>query len=225
MDRLKGVGPVLAVLALAALLASACASRSPGTYHTVRSGENLYRIGLRYGVPADAIARANRIDDPTDMAVGTRLWIPRSSGRRASARPPPAPPAKSETRPAGGSGMQCVWPVRGQVTSAYGKRGGRMHEGIDIAARSGTTIRACNAGKVIFAGRLGGYGKMVIIKHAGHYRSVYAHASRLHVRVGQFVERGQKIASVGSTGRASGPHLHFEIRRGESPTDPVRYLP
>ena len=78
---------------------------------------------------------------------------------------------------------------------------------------------------MIHSGRLGGYGKVVIVKHAGAYRTVYAHASRLLVRKGEFVERGQKLAEVGSTGRASGPHVHFEIRRSESPRNPLAYLP
>ncbi len=74
------------------------------------------------------------------------------------------------------------------------------------------------------SGRLGDYGQTVIVKHAGHFRTVYAHASRTLVRKGEFVERGQRIALVGTTGRSSGPHLHFEIRRRESPRNPILYL-
>ena len=110
------------------------------------------------------------------------------------------------------------------MSSGFGRRGGRPHEGIDIAARKGTPIVASDAGRVIHSGWMRGYGKVVIIKHAGAYRTVYAHASRLHVRKGEFVERGQKIAEVGSTGRSSGPHLHFEIRRGQTPQNPMRHL-
>lgn len=204
----------------------ACAGPEPGVYHTVRSGENLYRIGLRYGLRPETIARANGIHDPTQIPVGTRLWIPRpsaaspvSAGAAPAARPPPIP----RVRP--GGNVAFIWPVRGRITSGFGRRNGRMHEGIDVAASRGTQIRAADAGKVIFCGRLGGYGNMVVIKHEGVYRSVYAHASRILVSKGQFVERGQPIAAVGSTGRATGPHLHFEIRRGESPIDPVGYLP
>ena len=78
---------------------------------------------------------------------------------------------------------------------------------------------------MIHSGRLGSYGKVVIVKHAGRYRTVYAHASRLMVRKGEFVERGQKIAEVGSTGRSTGPHVHFEIRRSETPQNPLGFLP
>ncbi len=104
-------------------------------------------------------------------------------------------------------------------------RRGRPHEGVDIAAQKGTPIFAAESGRVIFSGRMSGYGKVVIVKHAGRYRSVYAHASRLLVRKGEFVERGQKVAEVGSTGRSTGPHLHFEIRRSETPQNPLAYLP
>lgn len=214
-------------LALAVVLAcAACAGPELGRYHTVRPGENLYRIGLRYGVPAAQIARANRIHDVTRVSVGTQLWIPkppRGGGPQASAPPParthPTAPAR---RP---HDLGFIWPIRGRVTSGFGRRGGRMHEGIDLAARWGTIIRAAESGKVIHSGRLGGYGNVVIIKHMGSYKSIYAHASRLYVRKGELVERGQKIAAVGATGRATGPHLHFEIRRGENPRDPVLYLP
>jgi murein DD-endopeptidase MepM/ murein hydrolase activator NlpD len=207
-------------------LALACAGSELGRYHTVRRGENLYRIGLRYGVPAAEIARANRIRDVTQVSVGTRLWIPRphdAAGRRVASAPPPRlKPRPPQQRP---HDLGFIWPIRGKLTSNYGRRRGRMHEGIDVAARSGTPIRAAESGKVIHSGRLGGYGNVVIIKHQGSYRTVYAHASRLYVRKGDFVEKGQRIAAVGSTGRATGPHLHFEIRRGENPRNPVLYLP
>ncbi|MGH0037011.1 MAG: M23 family metallopeptidase [Myxococcota bacterium] len=225
--RLVGLNrrPVLLGL-LVLVLCAACAGSDLGRYHTVRRGENLYRIGLRYGVPASEIARANRIRDVTAISVGTKLWIPRpkGGGRRSASAPPPARthPQREVRRP---HDLGFIWPIRGQITSRFGRRSGRMHEGIDVAARKGTVIRAAESGKVIHSGRLGGYGNVVIIKHQGSYKSVYAHASRLYVRKGQFVERGQKIAAVGSTGRATGPHLHFEIRSGETPRNPVLYLP
>ena len=78
---------------------------------------------------------------------------------------------------------------------------------------------------MIHCGHLGAYGRVVILKHSGHYRSVYAHAQKTLVEKGDFVERGQKIAKVGSTGRSTGPHLHFEIRHRETPRDPLLYLP
>ncbi len=121
--------------------------------------------------------------------------------------------------------LQFSWPVRGRLSSRFGSRRGRAHDGIDIAAKRGTPIFSAESGRVIHSGRLGSYGKVVIVKHSGKFRSVYAHASRILVRKGEFVERGQKIAEVGSTGRSTGPHVHFEIRRSEAPQNPLGFLP
>ena len=121
--------------------------------------------------------------------------------------------------------LEFQWPLRGRLTSGFGPRGGRRHEGIAVAARRGTEIDAAEDGRVIHSGRLGDYGKVVIVRHDGDYRSVYAHAHRTHVKKGQKVEKGQKIAEVGSTGRSTGPHLHFEIRQRQTPQDPMLYLP
>ena len=118
---------------------------------------------------------------------------------RAEARQQATKQARREAR------LRFEWPLRGRLTSRFGVRSGRRHEGIDLAAPRGSAVRAAEAGKVIFSGRLGAYGRCVIVKHAGHYRSVYAHATKTLVRKGQFVDRGQKIATVGSTGRATGP--------------------
>ena len=228
-------------LALVVPLA-ACGGKSPrsgGVYHHVARGENLYRIGLRYGLSADEIARVNGIRDVTSLSVGQRLYIPRrgsTQGVAARPRTPRAESPPSSGRPAERSqrptpsarrsdSLRFEWPVRGKLTSKFGKRGGRNHEGIDIRARTGTPIHAAESGRVIMSGRMRGYGNVVVVKHAGKYRSLYAHASKLLVRKGDFVEQGQRIALVGSTGRSTGPHLHFEIRRGEKPQDPLAYLP
>lgn len=211
--------PILFSIAFG-LLVLGCASHPPaanrGAYHEVAPGENLYRIGLRYGVPAEEIARANGIHDVTQLRVGQRLFIPGIRGRGD----------EPERRLARYDGpLRFRWPVKARLTSRFGLRGNRPHEGIDLGAPHGTPIYAAEAGRVIHSGRFGAYGKVVILKHAGAYRSVYAHARRLFVEKGDFVERGQKIAEVGSTGRATGPHLHFEIRRGEVAHDPLVYLP
>jgi murein DD-endopeptidase MepM/ murein hydrolase activator NlpD len=122
------------------------------------------------------------------------------------------------------SGAGLIWPVRGPVTSGFGMRWGRMHQGIDISAGTGTPIRAAKAGTVTFAGTMSGYGNVVIITHAGGLSTLYAHQSRLAVSGGP-VSQGQVIGYVGSTGHSTGPHLHFETRIGGTPEDPMRYLP
>lgn len=217
------VGLVLALALVIGLGTSGCATRSPSPrasepiYHVVGPGENLYRIGLRYGVSAAEIARANGIHDVTQLRVGQRLLIPGPPGTALS--------PLARRRPPSDTPLRFAWPLRGRLTSRFGLRGNRPHEGIDVGAPHGTPIYASEAGRVIHSGRFGAYGKVVILKHAGAYRSVYAHARRLFVEKGDFVERGQKIAEVGATGRATGPHLHFEIRRGEAAHDPLVYLP
>ena len=122
------------------------------------------------------------------------------------------------------SGAGLIWPVRGPVTSGFGMRWGRMHQGIDISAGTGTPIRAAKAGTVTFAGTMSGYGNVVTIAHAGGLSTLYGHQSRLAVSGGG-VSQGQVIGYVGSTGRSTGPHLHFETRVGGSPQNPMRYLP
>ena len=117
-----------------------------------------------------------------------------------------------------------IWPVDGPVVSGFGMRWGRMHEGIDIAAASGTPVRAAASGTVIHAGWLGGYGNLVVLDHGNGLATAYAHASALLVGVGQQVSQGQTISLVGSTGNSSGPHLHFEVRVNGTAVDPLGYL-
>jgi murein DD-endopeptidase MepM/ murein hydrolase activator NlpD len=127
-------------------------------------------------------------------------------------------------------GPPSVWPVRGLVTSAFGVRespwgeGRARHAGLDIAARYGAPVGAAGAGRVVFAGRESGYGGLVIVDHGGHTDTLYGHLSALYVRDGQQVRRGQPIGAVGASGRATGSHLHYEVRVNGAPVDPGRYL-
>lgn len=122
----------------------------------------------------------------------------------------------------GGSG-QFSWPVAGTLTSGFGFRWGRMHEGIDIAAPTGRPIGAAAAGTVIVAGWSGGYGNLVVVSH-GSISTAYGHMSRIAVSNGQQVGRGTVLGAVGSTGRSTGPHLHFEVRVNGAPQNPLNYL-
>jgi len=118
-----------------------------------------------------------------------------------------------------------IWPTSGEISSPFGPRGASNHDGIDIAAPEGTPIRAAASGWVLYAGVLRGYGRVVILGHDYGLTSVYAHSRDVYVRVGTRVQRGSVIASVGRTGRATGPNLHFEIRRANVAADPLHYLP
>jgi murein DD-endopeptidase MepM/ murein hydrolase activator NlpD len=122
----------------------------------------------------------------------------------------------------GGSG-QFSWPVNGPITSGFGFRWGRMHEGIDIGVGFGTPIGAAAAGTVIVAGWSGGYGNLVVVSH-GTISTAYGHMSHIAVSNGQQVSRGTVLGAVGSTGHSTGPHLHFEVRVNGVPQNPVNYL-
>jgi len=117
-----------------------------------------------------------------------------------------------------------VWPVHGVLTSGFGWRWGRMHEGIDLAVASGTPVVASAAGTVIVAGWLGGYGNLVVVDHGNGVSTAYGHNTSVTVGVGQSVAQGQLIAYSGNTGHSTGPHLHFEVRINGSPVDPLGYL-
>jgi murein DD-endopeptidase MepM/ murein hydrolase activator NlpD len=123
------------------------------------------------------------------------------------------------------SAFGLAWPLRGPVTSGFGYRWGRMHQGIDIGVPVGTPIHAAKSGTVIFVGSMSGYGNVVIIDHGGGFSTLYAHQSRTASSKGQQVSQGQVIGYSGNTGHSTGPHLHFETRINGNPQDPRRYLP
>jgi murein DD-endopeptidase MepM/ murein hydrolase activator NlpD len=117
-----------------------------------------------------------------------------------------------------------VWPVHGILTSGFGWRWGRMHEGIDLAVASGTPVVSAAAGTVIVAGWLGGYGNLVVVDHGNGVSTAYGHNTSVTVGVGQSVVQGQLVAYSGNTGHSTGPHVHFEVRINGSPVDPLGYL-
>jgi murein DD-endopeptidase MepM/ murein hydrolase activator NlpD len=132
--------------------------------------------------------------------------------------------SSSPSLPRAASSSGFIWPVNGTLTSPFGWRWGRMHEGIDIAAPGGTPIAAAASGVVIYAGWLGGYGNLVVVDHGGGIATAYGHQSSIAVGNGQQVSQGQTIGYVGSTGHSTGNHLHFEVRVQGAPVDPLGYL-
>jgi murein DD-endopeptidase MepM/ murein hydrolase activator NlpD len=117
-----------------------------------------------------------------------------------------------------------IWPVHGVLTSGFGWRWGRMHEGIDLAVTSGTPVVSAAAGTVIVAGWMGGYGNLVVVDHGGGISTAYGHNTSVTVGVGQQVAQGQLIAYSGNTGHSTGPHVHFEVRVNGAAVDPMGYL-
>jgi len=206
--------------------------------YTVVPGDTLYSISKRFDMDYRQLARRNRIAYPYAIYVGQQLYLWRSAPMSA---PMPIEVAKRDTQPpdrldkeAGEAAavtaqqpgsIDLGWPLRGNVSSSFGLRGQQMHDGIDISAPEGSEVRASAAGEVVYGDRLSGYGKLIILRHGDDLFTAYAHNRRNFVKKGDWVQKGDVIASVGSTGRASSPHLHFEVRRGSTPVDPLAYLP
>jgi lipoprotein NlpD len=194
--------------------------------HTVASGETIYRIAREYGISPDRLMQANGVSDPRDLRVGQVLVIPENSAGFATASLVGASDSTDRWAIPPPAERQFAWPVAsGTVSSPFGIRNGVMHDGVDISAPAGTPVNAADDGDVIYCGRLRGYGNVVILQHSQGYVTVYGHNQRNLVRDGEHVTRGQEIAELGSTGRASAPNLHFEVRSDNHPENPLAYLP
>jgi murein DD-endopeptidase MepM/ murein hydrolase activator NlpD len=207
----------------------------------VQPGETLYRISRLYGVPLEEILAANPSVEPTQLKVGDRLFIPGAKQRQprtevageepgpkrhsldlsAFPEPEPLPQPKQIER----GNARLAWPLVGVLYARFGKRGETNHEGIDLAAPEGTPVLAAGDGRVIFSGPQRGYGNLVIIEHGGGLLTLYAYNKENLVKEGDQVREGTPIAKVGSGTRTSGPHMHFEVRDGQTPRDPLEYLP
>jgi len=148
----------------------------------------------------------NESFSPQEVLLARRVAFNNRSSRRVSSR-------------------GYIWPIQGAVLSPYGPRGGRIHPGVDIDGPMGAPVSAARAGMVMVAGpKYSGYGNMVDILHEDGTITRYAHATRVIVHVGQQVEQGQPIMTLGCTGRCTGPHVHFEVRLGGHSVNPMPYL-
>lgn len=176
--------------------------------HQVQEGETLFRIAKRYGLQVADLQQANGLASDI-IRPGQLLLLPGEGARDIGTL----------------LGGTYIWPVSAPVSSYFGPRWGRPHNGIDLAANQGDEIRASRSGEVLIAGTVPGYGETVILLHEDGSRTLYAHCSRLLVKSGQRVRQGQVVALVGSTGQSTGPHLHFEIIVNNQPSDPLLYLP
>lgn len=189
---------------------------SAATYHRVAERENLSVIAAQYSVSVKELMLANNLADPDFIRVGMKLTVPGEIAEAAA----PASVVQSGKIQIGG----WAWPVAGEITSNFGIRGDRPHEGIDIGAGEGAVITAPEAGTVIWSAPRGTYGLTVILDHGNGIRSLYAHCSKLLVHEGQRIDKNHPIAKVGNTGNSQGPHLHMEILRQGVPLDPRLFL-
>ena len=158
-------------------------------------------------------AEAEEIDSLQASSAALTARIQAAQAQHSSSGPSSAP-----------SSAGLIWPASGPVTSPFGFRWGRMHEGIDIGATYGSAIHAAASGTVIYCGWESGYGNLTVIDHGGNLATAYGHQSSIAVTCGQQVSQGQVIGYVGSTGHSTGPHLHFEVRINGAPVDPMGYL-
>jgi murein DD-endopeptidase MepM/ murein hydrolase activator NlpD len=175
-------------------------------------------------VSVEALIRANRLGPTARLRVGQRLSLPLSEVPAGRQEPPSLADIVLE-RPPPTPLVQFIRPVPGPVLSPFGPRGVAWHGGVDLRADRGAPIRAAAAGMVITSGWERAYGRVVKVWHPSDLMSVYAHNLENLAKVGDWVEQGQVIATVGSTGRATVPHLHFEIRLNGRKYNPAFWLP
>ncbi len=181
-----------------------------GILHTVAAGETLWEIATYYQVDVQLIMEANK-KQSVDLQVADTLFIP-------GARPRIIPVSRHGL-------TRMLWPAEGEITSYFGWRWGRMHQGIDIANNYGTGIKAAANGRVQYAGWQTGYGNVIIVDHGYDCQTVYAHLEDFAVSKDEYVSSGQLLGYMGSSGYSTGPHLHFEVRYGGQPQNPIHLLP
>ena len=194
-----------------------------GALHKVGAGDTLLYIAQRYQVDVeDIIANPlNSFVDPDSLSLGQEIMIP--GGVTPAAIPAPGSVARPGAAPVPPhDGRSLHWPTRGPILSWFT----HYHRGLDISPAYGTPVYAAERGRVVLVQYLRyGYGYYLIINHGNGYRTLYAHMSSIYVRPGSTVYRGQNIGQVGSTGRSTGPHLHFEVYANGRAVDPYRFLP
>lgn len=230
----------------------AAGAQKEGVYHPVARGVTLYRISLAYKVSIAKLMAANGLSSPGELKEGQRLFIP---GARAllpvkpavpltaaeksalvgslerekderPADPPFAGNGKDNQPPWKGRELDIIWPIQGRINSPFGPRGKKFHAGIDIASPFYQEVKAPMDGEVILARSTpAGYGKLVILRHDLGFTTIHGHLNVIIAQEGEAVRQGQAIGGVGSTGRSTGPHLHFEVRHDGRAINPLPLLP
>ena len=193
------------------------------------------KLGAKLAIPGKATQPATAAPVPAVATAPVATAKIAAAGPQQSARLAQAAPTAEENEAAEapvkaseatGALPTFRWPVRGKVITSYGaKTNGKSNDGINLAVPEGTPIKAAEDGVVAYSGNeLKGYGNLVLVRHSNGYVTAYAHASELLVKRGDSIKRGQVIAKSGQTGEVGSPQLHFEIRKGSSPVDPLQFL-
>ncbi len=199
-------------------------------YHIVKDKESIYRISKMYDVDILDLMDFNNLQD-LELKKGMKLWLQANEKSRETEQEIIAARSKTHTDEQKKEAKvkpqkdELFMPVQGVVTSEFGNRNGRPHKGIDLAAGRGAPIYAVLPGKVVYTGNQRGYGNVIILEHDDLVMTVYAHNESNLVRLGEQVKKGQPIATVGSTGNSSSPHLHFEYRVKGKAINPREVLP
>lgn len=180
-----------------------------GIIYRVSPGESVASIAGKFNIKSETIMKDNNIKNPSNLKIDQNLIL------RG---------AKPEFSYQDRLDQKFMYPINTRITSYYGPRWGRVHEGIDFAAPMGSPIRAVSSGRVVYSGWASGYGYVVIIEHQKGLRTLYAHNSKLLVRSGESVGRGEVISRSGNTGNSTGPHLHFEVQVNGRPENPLNYI-
>jgi lipoprotein NlpD len=224
----------------------------PGSVHVAARGETIQAIAEKYKTAAESVREANRLDKDAKLTAGQLVLIPGVVPTSATAMKPftaspspqrvsaagaisplpspksaqaaPAPPtlAAVARAPQAAGGDTLIWPVTGPLSTNFSP----AHRGLDVVAYQGVPVKAALAGRVVGAAEGDGpYGWFVIVEHGGSFTTVYAHLSKIRVKIGDILQKNQVLGEVGSTGQSTGAHLHFELRQGNVPIDPRPYLP
>jgi len=204
--------------AILAFLFISCTQIRSGRFIKLEEGQSFKSLAKKHGVSRYDLEREN---SNKSFVPGEWIFIPEEKGIL------PQLLSKLDSSWSLLGHKAFLWPVpsSSRISSAFGSRWGKPHEGLDIAAQRGSHILASNSGVTVYSGNeLGGYGNIIVIAHRGGFFSVYAHNKDNYVTKGQIVKKGQVIGRVGNTGKSTGPHLHFEVRRQGQPLNPSKFV-
>jgi len=224
--RVSSVAPPAAETAKVA--ASAPAPTPGGGLATVMPGDTVHALSRRTGVSVRDLIELNGLEPPFTVVPGQTLALSADSAPTLSMpdRVQPVPASINGLKPPSRTGTRFSWPLRGDIIEDFGPRGpGQHNDGLNIRAARGAPVRAAEAGVVVYTGNeLKGLGNLLLLRHDGGWVTAYAHTDKITVKRGDVVKRGQVIAHAGSSGNVSSPQLHFEVRRGTKPINPLDVL-